>query len=189
MGLAGVAECAGFVARPIVGHDALDGDAEADFADTAALVANLDLVIAVDTAVAHLAAALGKPVWLLDRYDPCWRWLQGRQDCPWYPSLRLFRQQAPGDWLAVIEEVKGEMQFSLRSLRTCFTTAASGPGEFHPPPPKGFGMRITGSRHQVLRQIFIGPTAEDAFVTDAKTIVSGDEGTAVSGCDFQLIPP
>ena len=67
-------------------------DEMADFADTAALVANLDLVISVDTAVAHLAAGLGKPVWLLDRFDPDWRWLLGRRDSPWYPSLRLYRQ-------------------------------------------------------------------------------------------------
>ena len=69
-----------------------------DFADTAALIADLDLVISVDTAVAHLAAALGKPVWLLDRFDPDWRWLLGRRDSPWYPSLRLYRQPRPGSW-------------------------------------------------------------------------------------------
>jgi hypothetical protein len=76
-----------------------------DFADTAALVANLDLVISVDTSVAHLAGALGKPVWLLDRSDPCWRWLLGRRDNPWYPSLRIYRQQGPGDWDFVLAEV------------------------------------------------------------------------------------
>ncbi len=70
----------------------------ADFADTAALIAHLDLVICVDTAVAHLAAALGKPVWLLNRFDSCWRWLRDRDDSPWYPTLRQFRQPSPGDW-------------------------------------------------------------------------------------------
>jgi tetratricopeptide (TPR) repeat protein len=80
-----------------------------DFADTAALVENLDLVISVDTAVAHLAAALGRPVWLLDRFDPCWRWLIGRRDTPWYPTLRLFRQPEPGNWASVIEEVRAEL--------------------------------------------------------------------------------
>ena len=69
-----------------------------DFADTAALVANLDLVISVDTSVVHLAAAMGKPVWMLDRFNHTWRWLAYREDCPWYPSLRIFRQQAWGDW-------------------------------------------------------------------------------------------
>jgi tetratricopeptide (TPR) repeat protein len=87
-------------------------DEVSDFADTAALIANLDLVISVDTAVAHLAAALGKPVWLLDRFDACWRWLDGRRDSPWYPSLRLYRQQRPGDWEAVLAEVTHD----LRSL-------------------------------------------------------------------------
>ncbi len=69
-----------------------------DFADTAAIVAGLDLVIGVDTAVVHLAGALGTPVFLLDRYDNCWRWLSGRADSPWYPGLRIFRQDRLGDW-------------------------------------------------------------------------------------------
>jgi hypothetical protein len=75
-----------------------------DFADTAAIVANLDVVVAVDTAVVHLAGALGKPVFLLNRYDSCWRWLYGRSDSPWYPSLRIFRQSRPGDWAPVMAE-------------------------------------------------------------------------------------
>ena len=77
-----------------------------DFADTAALIEALDLVISVDTSVAHLAGALGKPVWLLNRYDACWRWLLNRDDSPWYPSLRQFRQTSPGDWPGVIECVR-----------------------------------------------------------------------------------
>jgi tetratricopeptide (TPR) repeat protein len=81
-----------------------------DFADTAALIANLDLVISVDTAVVHLAAALGKPVWMLDRFDPCWRWLVGRRDSPWYPTLRLYRQPHPGDWHSVIAEVARDLR-------------------------------------------------------------------------------
>jgi tetratricopeptide (TPR) repeat protein len=76
-----------------------------DFAATAALVANLDLVVTVDTAIVHLAGALGKPVWLLTRFDACWRWLTGRRDSPWYPALRIFRQPSPGDWDSVIAEV------------------------------------------------------------------------------------
>ena len=69
-----------------------------DFSDTAALIENLDLVITVDTSTAHLAAALGKPVWLLNRFDTCWRWLLDRDDSPWYPTLRQFRQTRPGEW-------------------------------------------------------------------------------------------
>ena len=69
-----------------------------DFADTAAIIANLDLVVSVDTAVVHLAGALGKPVFLIDRYDNCWRWLSGRASSPWYPNLTIFRQETLGDW-------------------------------------------------------------------------------------------
>jgi Flp pilus assembly protein TadD len=77
-----------------------------DWADTADLIAGLDLVIAVDTAVAHLAGALGKPVWMLNRFDSCWRWFLGRDDTPWYPSMRQFRQTSRGDWAGVIERVR-----------------------------------------------------------------------------------
>lgn len=74
----------------------------ADFADTAALVAALDLVVTVDTAVAHLAGALGRPTWLLNRFDTDWRWGTGRADSAWYPSVRQFRQPARGDWTSVV---------------------------------------------------------------------------------------
>ena len=69
-----------------------------DFAYTAAIIANLDGVVTVDTSVAHLAGALGRPVYLLDRYDNCWRWLSGRADSPWYSQLSIHRQPAWGDW-------------------------------------------------------------------------------------------
>jgi hypothetical protein len=80
-----------------------------DFADTAAIVAQLDLVITVDTSVAHLAGAMGKPVWVLSRYDGCWRWLTERDDSPWYPTLRLFRQTKLGDWAAPIESLTEDL--------------------------------------------------------------------------------
>ncbi|AFY64842.1 glycosyl transferase family 9 [Geitlerinema sp. PCC 7407] len=76
-----------------------------DFVDTAAAIAQLDLVITVDTSVAHLAGALGKPVWILLAYDADWRWLTERTDSPWYPTARLFRQAAPGDWAGVVAQV------------------------------------------------------------------------------------
>jgi tetratricopeptide (TPR) repeat protein len=76
-----------------------------DFADTAALIEALDLVIGVDTSVVHLAGALGKAVWVLNRYDQCWRWLRDRTDSPWYPTARLFQQRSPGDWHGVIGDV------------------------------------------------------------------------------------
>jgi ADP-heptose:LPS heptosyltransferase len=91
-----------------------------DFADTAGLVAALDLVITVDTSVAHLAGALGKPVWVLNRHDRCWRWLRDREDTPWYPTMRLFTQPSPGDWVSVIRRVAGELRiFATRDSAQC----------------------------------------------------------------------
>jgi tetratricopeptide (TPR) repeat protein len=81
-----------------------------DFAATAALIENLDLVISVDSAVAHLAGALGKPVWLMNRYASCWRWLLERTDSPWYPTIRLFRQKTLGDWTGVVHKVFDEVK-------------------------------------------------------------------------------
>jgi tetratricopeptide (TPR) repeat protein len=77
-----------------------------DFTETAALIACLDLVISVDTSVAHLAGALGKPVWILLPFSPDWRWMLDREDSPWYPTARLFRQTEMGDWQGVIERVR-----------------------------------------------------------------------------------
>jgi tetratricopeptide (TPR) repeat protein len=75
------------------------------FADTAAMIETLDLIISVDTAPAHLAGAMGKPVWLLNRFDTDWRWMLNRDDSPWYPTMRLFRQPSPGDWNSVVKAV------------------------------------------------------------------------------------
>ncbi len=85
------------------------GPAIGDFADTAAIVANLDLVISVDTAVAHLAGAMGRPTWMLVPHVPEWRWLLDREDTPWYPTMRLLRQAAPGDWHELMNRVIGEL--------------------------------------------------------------------------------
>ena len=85
------------------------GGVISDFADTAALISFLDLVISVDTAPAHLAGALGKPVWVLLPIAPDWRWLLDREDSPWYPTARLFRQSRMGDWDAVIHRVLKEL--------------------------------------------------------------------------------
>jgi tetratricopeptide (TPR) repeat protein len=76
-----------------------------DFSDTAALIENLDLVISVDTSVVHVAGALAKPLWLLNRHNTCWRWLRERDDSPWYPTVRQFRQDRPGNWTPVVTRV------------------------------------------------------------------------------------
>ncbi len=81
-----------------------------DFMDTAAIIATLDLVVTIDTAVAHLAGAMGKPVWTMLPYSPDWRWLLGREDSPWYPTARLFRQPSPGQWGPVIARVAEELR-------------------------------------------------------------------------------
>jgi tetratricopeptide (TPR) repeat protein len=80
-----------------------------DFADTSALVDNLDLVITVDTAVAHLAGALGKTVWVLVQFSPDWRWLLDRDNTPWYPNMRLFRQSRPREWTDVIDRIARQL--------------------------------------------------------------------------------
>ncbi len=77
-----------------------------DFFDTSRLIASLDLIISVDTSVAHLAGGMGLPVWMLSRFDGCWRWLQGRIDSPWYPTMRIFHQPSSGDWDSVISVVR-----------------------------------------------------------------------------------
>jgi hypothetical protein len=84
-----------------------------DFADTAAAIAHLDLVIGVDTAVVHLAGALGKPVWTLVASPPDWRWMEGRDDSPWYPTMRLFRQTSQGNWDEAVDRVAHALHFEV----------------------------------------------------------------------------
>lgn len=99
-----------------------------DFADTAAIIANLDMVVSVDTSVVHLAGAMGKRVFMLDRYDNCWRWLHGRMDSPWYPSLTIFRQDRPLDWSGPLSR----MTAAVAGL-AAFNAPAAAPGHpFHP---------------------------------------------------------
>ena len=88
-----------------------------DFTDTAAVIANLDLVISVDTAVAHLAGGLGKPIWNLLYFSPDWRWLRNRNDSSWYPSMRLFRQTRHNDWAGVFEQVKKALITQYSALK------------------------------------------------------------------------
>ena len=85
-----------------------------DFTDTAALIEAMDLVISVDTSTAHLVGALGRQVWILNRYDSCWRWLRGRTDSPWYPTAKIYQQQRPGDWVGVIERIKEDLSLLVK---------------------------------------------------------------------------
>ena len=96
-----------------LGHIAYFGDEVKDFSDTAALIDLMDLVITVDTSVAHLAGAMGKPVWILLPYNSDWRWLHDRDDSPWYPSARLYRQQQLGNWEPVISQIKNDLRTAI----------------------------------------------------------------------------
>lgn len=95
---------------PYVDMNKFEFDKEGTFYDIAAIIKNLDLVITVDTSIAHLAGAMNKPVWTLVTYTPDWRWMLNRDDTPWYPSMRLFRQPSAGDWKTVFNNVKNELQ-------------------------------------------------------------------------------
>jgi tetratricopeptide (TPR) repeat protein len=101
------------------------GDELKDFADTAALISNLDLIISVDTSVAHLAGALGKPVWVLLPVIPDWRWLLDREDSPWYPTARLFRQDDTRGWDNVIARVHAALHGHVRGLQSVQPEAAA----------------------------------------------------------------
>ncbi len=100
----------------LVIHDPMD--AAADVQDTGALMACLDLVVSVDTAMVHLAGGLGRPVILLDRFDNCWRWLHGRDDSPIYPTLRILRQATPGDWDGVVERLAAALRHLVAQKRS-----------------------------------------------------------------------
>ena len=101
--------------RALAGANAIDlGPVLGDFAQTAALVEAMDLVVTVDTAMAHLAGALGKPVWLLVGEPADWRWQRERGDSPWYPSMRLFRQHAPGEWGDAIDRAAAELRIAAQ---------------------------------------------------------------------------
>jgi Flp pilus assembly protein TadD len=116
---------------PAQGLPALPGAADlgpllADFSDSAHALANLDLLISVDTALVHLAGALGRPAWVLLPCYPDWRWLLERPDSPWYPSLRLYRQPKPGDWATVLARLAGDLERLRREPRP------SAPARSHP---------------------------------------------------------
>jgi len=149
------------------------GEALTDFAETAALICNLDLVIAVDSAVAHLAGALGRPVWLLNRYASCWRWLQQGTTTPWYSTMRLFRQPRLGDWDSVIQTVCKEAAHFIASVRA--TTSVGilerlsdaeerASAEERPSGPRG---RARTSRGEVIRFVCATRSTSEQFFAAA----------------------
>jgi hypothetical protein len=94
------------------------GERQADLADAAAMIALVDLVITIDTSIANLAGAMGKPTWVLLPFSADWRWMVGREDSPWYPTARLFRQPAPSDWESVVAKVAQALREHFRSAAT-----------------------------------------------------------------------
>lgn len=105
------------------------GEEFEDFADTAALIANLDLVISVDTSVAHLAGALGKPIWILNRFDSCWRWFVNRSESPWYPTAVLYNQPKLGDWDSVLRNVRNDLELIVSNKLTALVVKSKLPHE------------------------------------------------------------
>ena len=116
--------------KPWLGYDGIKewNQDLRDFSDTAHLVRQLDLVISVDTAVAHLAGALNRPTWLLLPQNADFRWLKDRSDSPWYPSMRLFRQRQHGDWSGVVEELRHAFQdLTLLDFSALATSLSANP--------------------------------------------------------------
>ena len=95
------------------------GERLADLADTAAIIAMLDLVITIDTSIAHVAGALGKPMWVLLPFSADWRWLRDREDSPWYPTVRIFRQTEPGNWDGVFQRMTEALRELAKSRTGC----------------------------------------------------------------------
>ena len=114
-----------------------------DLADTAAVVSQLDLVVCVDTAVAHLAGALGKPVWVMVAQPSDWRWMKEREDSPWYPMMRLFRQRKPGDWPEVVARLKHGLHQCLHEDAGSHASTATRPARSPPLKPKPALARLS----------------------------------------------
>src|SRR5262249_30005986 len=102
---------------PIVDLGARLDETPGPFMDTAAVMKNLDLIVSADTAVPHVAGALGVPVWVALQKVPDWRWLLNREDCPWYPTMRLFRQERPDDWEGVFRRIAEAVRQRMQAER------------------------------------------------------------------------
>ena len=167
-----------------------------DYADTAAALGQLDLVISVCTSTLHLAGALGRPTWAILAYAPCWRWMLGRPDSPWYPTMTLFRQPRPGDWAGVLAQV----QAALRDLtrRTDKSPPAPAPPQapsasplyFAGQPGSGFGWGVC-NRHllaELSKLLEVRPLdAGDPLCQSSE--LPGDFFTPLQGFDFTPCSP
>jgi Flp pilus assembly protein TadD/ADP-heptose:LPS heptosyltransferase len=132
----------------------LGGRTSDDWMEAAAVLRNLDLVITVDTALAHLAGAQGMPVWVALPFAPDWRWLRGREDSPWYPSMRLFRQAQPGDWAPVFDRIARALQQRLATSSAAepITVVAPSGGQLGKTAAPGHTGRAVGSPEQTVRR-------------------------------------
>lgn len=146
-----------------------------DFADTAALIANLDLVISIDTGVAHLSGALGKETWVLLPYAADWRWMLDREDSPWYPGMRLFRQQAPGDWPTVLAAVKSALRIKLADFRAANAASSAALETFY---AEGLAL-LRAARPDVAEKVLVKAFLIDPRVPElfnALGVVSREKG-------------
>lgn len=154
-----------------------------DWADTAALVANLDLVISCDTAVAHLAAAMGKPTWILSRFNGCWRWLAERDDSPWYSTVRLFRQTTRGDWAGVMKAVVA----ALRTDRPLTNAVDSADGYNDAGLAQFAGQRYVEAAASFSQAIAFAPQRVDSYVSRSATRLQlQDYSGAIADADVAL---
>lgn len=140
------------------------------FRDTAAIIGNLDLIISVDTAIAHLAGALGAPVWLLLSDVVDWRWLRARRDTPWYPTMRLFRQKRLGDWTPAINDVRTELMAELTRRTRCGCRIEVTPGELID------RLTIIALKHEHMRH------ADQRAQLERERTALTAERTALSAC-------
>jgi tetratricopeptide (TPR) repeat protein len=143
-----------------------------DFADTASAISQLDLVISVDTAVAHLAGALGKPVWVLLSFAPDWRWLLQREDNPWYPTARLFRQSQPESWQEVFEDVQAALSsFAIATTASYSEDSAHKQLDF-------VSLAMTGNNKPDLDYVALTMTGASAVPESKEIFVMANEGLA-----------
>ncbi|MBD0310822.1 MAG: tetratricopeptide repeat protein, partial [Microcoleus sp. T1-bin1] len=143
-----------------------------DFADTASAISQLDLVISVDTAVAHLAGALGKPVWVLLSFAPDWRWLLQREDNPWYPTARLFRQSQPESWQELFEDVQAALSsFAIATTASYSEDSAHKQLDF-------VSLAMTGNNQPDLDYVALTMTGASRVHESKEIFVIGNEGLA-----------